>query len=80
MIAQEKTIPAFAAIQQIFIKARWMIGKRHDLNEVYDLLDGAEYLAGLASETSDKTKTFEDYLEMLCNKHSCKQALTIFRE
>lgn len=80
MIRDEKVMPAFAAIQEIAIIARWRIGKNEDHQDIYGLLDGAEYLAGLACRGDDQTDAFESYLEMICEKHSCSQAIRIFRE
>jgi hypothetical protein len=80
MIKPEKIFPAFAALQELFISARWKVGKGEKSEAIYDLLDGAEYLAGMASEAEDKTDSFEQYLEMLCERHSCHQALRAFRE
>lgn len=79
MIYDEKIKLAFAALQEIFIVARWRIGKDGNKQDVYSLLDGAEYLAGLACRDDDQTETFERYLVDLCDKHSCPQALRIFR-
>jgi hypothetical protein len=79
MIRETKIVPAFLALQQIFISARWMVGKNHDSKSTYDLLDGAEYLADLASRTEDKTEEFEKYLKMLCERHSCSHALSVFQ-
>jgi hypothetical protein len=80
MIRENKIVPAFLALQQIFISARWMVGKSHDPESIYDMLDGAEYLAGLASRAEDKTDDFENYLKMLCERHSCSQALSVFEK
>lgn len=80
MINNDKIVPAFLALQQIFILARWMVGKNQNSDAIYDLLDGAEYLAGLASRTEDKTDEFEKYLKMLCERHACSQALRAFEE
>lgn len=80
MIKENKIIPAFLALQQISILARWMVGKSQNPDSIYDLLDGAEYLAGLASRVEDKTEEFENYLKMLCDKHGCSQALSVFQE
>lgn len=57
-----------------------MVGKSHDPESIYDMLDGAEYLAGLASRAEDKTDDFENYLKMLCERHSCSQALSVFEK
>jgi hypothetical protein len=78
MIQESKTVSAFLALQQIFISARWKLGKNINPNLLYDLLDGAEYLAGLASRAEDKTDEFEDYLRMLCERHGCSQALRVY--
>lgn len=80
MINHEKIKPAFAALQEIFIVARWHLGKDINTENIYDLMDGAEYLAGLACRDDDQTDTFERYLVDLCDKHSCPQALRTFRE
>lgn len=80
MIRENKIVPAFLALQQISISARWMVGKKMNPDSIYDLLDGAEYLAGLASRPEDKTNEFESYLKMLCERHSCSQALSVFEK
>lgn len=80
MISKNKIVPAFLALQQIFIRARWMVGKNQNPEDIYNLLDGAEYLAGLASRTEDKTEEFDSYLKMLCERHACFQALSAFEE
>ena len=80
MIKKEKIVPAFSALQEIFIIARWRIGRKDENHDVYDLMDGAEYLAGLACREDDQTIVFEQYLEMLSQKHSCSEALRAFRE
>ena len=78
MIKENKIVPAFKALQHIFITSRWMAGKGYNPESIYDLLDGAEFLAGLAARIEDKTEEFEDYLKMICEKHGCHQALSVF--
>lgn len=80
MIHDKKIKLAFAALQEIFIVSRWRIGKDGNTQDVYNLLDGAEYLAGLACRDDDQTDTFERYLVAFCDKHSCPQALRAYRE
>lgn len=80
MIKENKIIQAFAALKEISIAARWRFGKDYNPEEIYDLMDGAEYLAGLACRDDDQTNVFESYLEMLSEKHSCNEALRVFRK
>ncbi len=80
MIHDEKIKLAFAALQEILIIARWRIGKDGNTQDIYDLMDGAEYLAGLACRDDDQTDTFEHYLVALCDKHSCPHAIHAFRK
>jgi hypothetical protein len=78
MIREEKIHNAFAAIQQIFISARSKIGDGEDSKMLYDLMDGAEYLAGLALRSDDQTDKFYKYLKMLCENHNCMNALRAY--
>ena len=80
MIKANKIKPAFAAIQQIFISARWKIGAKENYQSFYDLMDDAEYLAGLACQDEDKTEIFESNLKMLSEKHACDHAWRLFNE
>ncbi|ASF42597.1 MULTISPECIES: GTP-binding protein EngB [Capnocytophaga] len=68
MIREEKRDNAVLAIQQLVIEARVFTSQRREYEEIYDLLDEIEYLAGLLLIKDNITDTFEVFLEGICKK------------
>ena len=78
MISEGKVMAAMKALQSVIIRGRAMAYETADYNKIADLLDRAEYLAGMLYEERDMTATFRENLVELAELHSCGIALTQF--
>lgn len=78
MIAKDKEVAAIKALQSVLIRGRTMAYAKDDHTKTADLLDVAEYLAGMLYEQQDMTETFRENLVMLAERHQCGVALTKF--
>lgn len=78
MIAKDKEAAAMKALQAVLIRGRTMAYAKDDHAKIADLLDTAEYLAGMFFEQEDMTKTFRENLVTLAERHQCGIALTKF--
>jgi hypothetical protein len=78
MIEKIKEQRAVKALQAIIIRGRSMAYEKLDHKKIADLLDDAEYLAGLICEEEDRTNAFRSYLAETAVKHQCHWALTEF--
>ena len=58
MIAKDKEVAAMKALQAVIIRGRAMAYAKDDHAKMADLLDRAEYLAGMFFEPDDMTETF----------------------
>ncbi len=71
MIDKEKNSKAIKAIQDLIIKGRILAFEKVDHSEMFDFLDGVEYLPGLIIAESNTTKQFEDHLKSMCSDFDC---------
>ena len=78
MIAKDKEVAAMKALQAVLIRGRTMGYTKDDHAKIADLLDVAEYLAGMLYEQPDTTEIFRENLVMLAERHQCGVALTKF--
>jgi hypothetical protein len=78
MIVTDKEVAAMKALQAVLIRGREMAYEKVEHTKIADLLDTAEYLAGMLYEQSDMTVTFRQNLVGLAQRHSCGIALTLF--
>jgi hypothetical protein len=79
MIRPEKHTQALKALQSILIWSRWMAYRKDDHAAIADILDWAEYLAGLVAEEKDRTETYASVLQGLADKYPfCKRAAAEF--
>jgi hypothetical protein len=78
MIAKEKEMAAMKALQFVIIHGRAMAYEKADHSKIADLMDRAEYLAGMLYEERDMTTTFRKNLVELATLHNCGIALTKF--
>lgn len=69
MIQPEKLNSAILAIQDLIIRARSFAYQNYPNEKLAEFLDGIEYLPGLILEKEDRTDSFEQYLEGLCNDY-----------
>lgn len=76
MIAKDRETAAMKALQAVIIRGRAMAYAKDDHAKIADLLDVAEYLAGMFFEQEDMTKTFRENLVALAERHQCGVALT----
>jgi len=66
------------ALQAVLIRGRAMAYEKADHTKIADLMDRAEYLAGMLFEPQDMTETFRANLVELAERHQCGIALTMF--
>jgi hypothetical protein len=78
VIIEQKKIAAMKALQSVIIHGRIMAYEKADYNRIADLLDRAEYLAGMFYENRDMTVTFRENLVEIAELHNCGIALTQF--
>lgn len=78
MIAKNKEVAAVKALQDVIIRGRAMAYGKADHVQIADLLDTAEYLAGLIYDKADMTIVFRENLLTLAKKHKCHIALDDF--
>jgi hypothetical protein len=78
MITEEKKTAAIKALQSVIIRGRAMAYEKADHGKIADLMDRAEYLAGMLYEERDMTATFRENLVELATFHNCGIALTQF--
>lgn len=78
MITPNKLTNALHALQDVIIRGRTMAYEKADHGQIADLLDTAEYLAGLIYEKKDMTTAFRENLVGLAQKHKCHIALNNF--
>lgn len=78
MIAKDKERAAMKALQSVVIRGRAMAYERADHGKIADLMDRAEYLAGMLYEERDMTTVFRENLVELASLHNCGIALTQF--
>ena len=75
MITPNKLANALHALQDVIIRGRTMAYEKADHVQIADLLDTAEYLAGLMYDKEDMTTAFRENLVTLAKKHKCQVAL-----
>ncbi|HEX3627412.1 MAG TPA: hypothetical protein VH280_18555 [Verrucomicrobiae bacterium] len=75
MITPNKLANALHALQDVIIRGRSMAYEKVDHGQIADLLDTAEYLAGLIYDKEDMTTAFRENLVTLAKKHKCHVAL-----
>ena len=68
MVEPGKERQALAAIQIVFIGARYQAHQRADHREIARVLDVGEYLLGLMLEPTDRTSIFRDQLVGLAER------------
>ena len=78
MIAKDKEVAAFKALQAVLVRGRTMAFHKEDYGKIENLLDRAEYLVGLIYRKEDITTMFRNNLVELAALHECGIALTKF--
>ncbi len=69
---------AIKALQLVIIRGRMMAYENMSHASIADLLDRAEYLAGLLCNEKFTTEVFLDNLSDLAKLHDCGMALEVF--
>jgi len=70
MIESEKLNKALRAIHDLIIQAR-ILTMDLSKQEMFEFLDGLEYLPNLLAQEDDMTIQFESFLEQLCIENNC---------
>ena len=79
MIRAEKYPQALAALQQVIVRARFLVTQAEHSAKVVDLLDAAEYLPQLIAEAEDRTEAYAAALKDLSERFPyCQHILTEF--
>ena len=79
MVRLEKQTQAFKSLQSLLIWTRWLAYQKEDFNAIADIMDWAEYLAGMLAEEEDRTETYAAVLKELADKYPfCNFAVVEF--
>lgn len=76
MIALEKQPEAMKALHEILLKSRELAHAHEgEKGELFNLLDGAEYLLAVMMEEGNSTEAFRNYLKLFLEEHHCPGAI-----
>ena len=69
MIRPEKYTQALMALQQVIIRARFLMSKEAEAGKVLSLLDAAEELPAMIADVEDRTEEFVASLQTISERY-----------
>jgi hypothetical protein len=79
MINPIKERKAIRAIQHLLVVGRRLSFEKMPHDKFFIFFDRIEYLPSLILEKKDRTDTFEEYLESICEDFNCNEVMVWYR-